>query len=53
MQKSSRKHPSISIPSSILSRVRELDEIHAQIPPPNHSQGKLGAGVSGRSMHER
>lgn len=29
----------------------ELAEMHAQIPPSNHGQGKLGGGVTG-SMHE-
>ncbi|XP_038897568.1 uncharacterized protein LOC120085586 isoform X2 [Benincasa hispida] len=48
---SSRKHASISIPAQILLQVRELAEMHAQIPPSSHGQGKLGGGVSG-SMHE-
>ncbi|KAA0059406.1 uncharacterized protein E5676_scaffold347G001180 [Cucumis melo var. makuwa] len=49
---SSRKHASISIPAQILLRVRELAEMHAQIPPSSHGQGKLGGGGVGESMHE-
>ncbi|CAK9310597.1 unnamed protein product [Citrullus colocynthis] len=49
---SSRKHASISIPAQILLRVRELAEMHAQIPPSNHGQGKLGGGGVNGSMHE-
>ncbi|KAG6593544.1 Telomere repeat-binding protein 4, partial [Cucurbita argyrosperma subsp. sororia] len=49
---SSRKHVSVSIPEQILLQVRELAEMHAQIPPSNHGQGKLGGVSSGSNMHE-
>lgn len=49
---SSRKHVSVSIPEQILLQVRELAEMHAQIPPSNHGQGKLGGVSSGTNIHE-
>lgn len=43
---------SVSIPEQILLQVRELAEMHAQIPPSNHGQGKLGGVSSGTNIHE-
>ncbi|KAF8393556.1 hypothetical protein HHK36_021800 [Tetracentron sinense] len=48
--KGSRKHASMPIPASILVRVRELAEQHAQAAP-SLSSSKL-ASRSGRSVHE-
>lgn len=46
----SRKNASVPIPAPILLRVRELAEMHSQVPP-NLGSNNLG-GVGGRSMHE-
>ncbi|XP_024027390.1 uncharacterized protein LOC21386182 isoform X1 [Morus notabilis] len=45
----SRKHASVPIPAPILLRVRELAEMHSQVPP---NLGSNMGGVGGRSMHE-
>lgn len=50
MQMNSRKNASVPIPAPILLRVRELAELHSQVPP-NLGSNNLG-GVGGRSMHE-
>ncbi|KAF4399343.1 hypothetical protein G4B88_022426 [Cannabis sativa] len=48
----SRKHASVPIPAPILLRVRQLAEMHSQMPPNLGSNSSLG-GVSGRSsVHE-
>ena len=47
-QMSSRKHGSMPVPASILLRVRELAEMHAQVPP-NLSTNKLLPGCGGRA----
>lgn len=49
MQMNSRKHASVPIPAPILLRVRELAEMHSQVPP---NLGSNMGGVGGRSMHE-
>ncbi|XP_062008737.1 uncharacterized protein LOC133725475 isoform X1 [Rosa rugosa] len=46
----SRKHVAVPIPASILLKVRELAEMHAQVPP-NLGASKLTANVT-RSVHQ-
>ncbi|XP_022721585.1 uncharacterized protein LOC111279008 isoform X2 [Durio zibethinus] len=47
----SRKHPAMPIPAPILLRVRELAEMHSQVPPPSHCASKQAA-CGGRSVYE-
>lgn len=50
VQINSRKNSSVPIPASILLRVRELAEMHSQVPQ-NLGSSKL-ACVSGNSVHK-